>query len=781
MASERFDIFINIKEATASLKQLTNSVNSAGTAIKAIAGAAVVRELIQFGGAIKNATAEFQNYQNQLRLVTTNTEDLARVTSILQEAAVRNRTSFADTVDLFTRLRVSTEALGVAEERVVDVTGKLSQALQVAGADGNTASAVIRQFGQAMASGEVRGDEFRSLVEGLGPALAIMARESGITVGELRKMSQSGELTAEAMFKLLENSNSLTAAFNSMRPTITQLETGLSDAFDRALIKLGEVSGATVTYENIIKSLTRSFDRFAGTENALANLSPDQIFAKIENGSISSQAALEEIAAKIKDINSQLVAPRAGMFLDSKKLLEERKQLEALLAILRERVAIDQRSADRTKAEQERLNKLNKEMTALLAPYQKFIKLGDEYTKLDFATPLEKATAKQKEAQETLSKLLEAQEKLAKSGLNQEGLKDVSEQIKAAQAAVKGYGEEVRKLTEGETFVQFYENLVVSSRKASNELEFNKQAIIRLKEDLDKGKISLEIYNQAMKILTEESERAAQKLRDLQQANAEFIADLESGTEDLRAQLNQINMSALERSIDDITRKIDQGVRRQVEALKKQITDTNAAQINQEIEKVIAAGERIKREQIGLTESIYKTQRTFGAGWREAFREYVENATNAAQQAQRVFQKATQGMEDAIVNFAKTGKFEFRGFINSILEELLRSQVQQLIAQVFGKGGGGGGGSVTGSLIRGFAGFFANGGLIPAGQFGVVGERGPELVSGPAQITPMGSTNVVYNISAVDAMSFKQLVASDPGFLYAVTEQGRRTLPAGRR
>jgi hypothetical protein len=43
-----------------------------------------------------------------------------------------------------------------------------------------------------------------------------------------------------------------------------------------------------------------------------------------------------------------------------------------------------------------------------------------------------------------------------------------------------------------------------------------------------------------------------------------------------------------------------------------------------------------------------------------------------------------------------------------------------------------------------------------------------------------GSTSVTYNINAVDAMSFKQMIAKDPSFLYAVTEQGRRTLPGGR-
>jgi len=80
-----------------------------------------------------------------------------------------------------------------------------------------------------------------------------------------------------------------------------------------------------------------------------------------------------------------------------------------------------------------------------------------------------------------------------------------------------------------------------------------------------------------------------------------------------------------------------------------------------------------------------------------------------------------------------------------------------------------------------FAGFFANGGMIPAGSFGIAGEAGPELISGPATVTPLGGGGAVtYNINAVDASSFKQMVARDPGFIHAVASQGARKVPARR-
>lgn len=261
-------------------------------------------------------------------------------------------------------------------------------------------------------------------------------------------------------------------------------------------------------------------------------------------------------------------------------------------------------------------------------------------------------------------------------------------------------------------------------------------------------------------------------------------------------------------------------------------------------------------------------------GWKEATDEYVKRARDSASQAKELFNTATRGMEDAIVNFVKTGKLSFKSLLEDIAEQLLRTQIRQLMANIFGGGGmfgggggggnvgagivggsGGAGGGIMGSIMNGigkifggggssgssgggifgsigkgigkiidvgkgiftpgggfgggqqgglgnilggvtkvfqpvvdigkkafssigkiFGGFFANGGFLPQGKFGIVGERGIEAITGPANITPMGAMgNVTYNINAVDAPSFQALVATDPGFIHQVAMQGARS------
>lgn len=529
MAKQTIEVVVQDKTARA-LGNINNRVNglsrSFGNVTKA-AGAFVAvlgaREVIQFGARIKDTTAEFQNYRNQLRLITDGTEDLNRVFNLLTQTAKDNRTSFGETVDLFTKLRISTEALGIAEERVIDVTSKLSQALQVAGADGNTAASVIRQFGQAMASGEVRGDEFRSLVEGLGPALAIMARESGITVGELRKMSQAGELTAQTMFELLENSNSLTAAFQSMDPTISQLETGLSDAFDRALVKLGEVSGFTTRYEKQIQDLTRTFDNFAG-QNRLATMSIDDLMNAVTEGTVGSEQAAQELIARYRDLSNEIrifghtidldlnIADALGVEDDDQKraIANAVNQIRELGKQLEEQAKATEAA---TKAEQERIDALNN----IIRPFQEYINLGDRFIKQDFGTPLEKANAQLARAQEALSKLREAQAALDESGMNSDNYHDLAEQITATAEAVAHFQSEVDELSKT-PYQEFLEGVLERSRDIIQETEFTTRAISELGDQLEAGTIDLETYTQALKLLQDEEKDTADTTKELERS-----------------------------------------------------------------------------------------------------------------------------------------------------------------------------------------------------------------------------------------------------------------------
>jgi len=684
-------------------------------------------------------------------------------------------------------LRVTTDALGISEERVISVTEKLSQALQVAGADTATANAVIRQFGQAMASGEVRGDEFRSIVEGLGPALAIMARESGKTVGELRKMSRSGELSAEVMFDLFEKSTALTNAFKSQQVTIAQLETALGDAFDRAANKIAESTGFAKLYENVLKNITRTLDKIGETEGALVNLNTDQILKGVEDGSIRAADAVEELNKKIKDAFAQSTlgfgVPNPRLLKQAKEL---QKELDPVIKKLEELAVTQKKQQEETTARQRKISEDQKKLNELINAEVKGIKASvdqaQKYAKLEFGTPLEKANRKLAEAQKTLENLSKAQEIVNKNQqLNAGGLKDYTFEIEAAKKAVAEYTSEIQKLTVT-PLDKFYSTLIQESQNSVEQVKISQQALARLNEEFAKGQLSLEVYNKALETLTGSLSKAEKLASDLKSSIDDYSESLTQGVQDAQVELDQLNMSELEKDVDNVARKMRRDLNTQIKELRElESQGANKQDIDRAIADITRSTEAAIQKQKEIAEQVYEQQRSFEYGWKRAFEEYADNATNAAKKAEEIFKKTTQTMEDTIVDFVKTGKFEFKGLINDILEQILRSQIQQIISQVFAFGKAGQGGSALGSL---FGGFFANGGFLPSGKFGIAGENGPELITGPAQITPLqgigGSQNVVYNINAVDAISFKQMVARDPGFIHSVAAQGARKVPIRR-
>lgn len=118
-----------------------------------------------------------------------------------------------------------------------------------------------------------------------------------------------------------------------------------------------------------------------------------------------------------------------------------------------------------------------------------------------------------------------------------------------------------------------------------------------------------------------------------------------------------------------------------------------------------------------------------------------------------LFLSAGQGLDDFADQFGAT--------LQRISANLLANQALRFLTQ--GLAGLGGGSGPLAAFVEGFAGAFADGGRIPAGQFGIAGERGPEFVQGPATVTSTASTaamlapqisivNVTNPRAAIDAL-----------------------------
>jgi hypothetical protein len=332
-------------------------------------------------------------------------------------------------------------------------------------------------------------------------------------------------------------------------------------------------------------------------------------------------------------------------------------------------------------------------------------------------------------------------------------------------------------------------------KKAADESEKLRDAKAKLTAEEKRAGLGAEYDKQIAKIVEIAAADAARvkqaventnRIEALQQLKTFSLnneLELQKQLQSVQDDMAKMTMSEIEKKYYDIDAAAKASAKSAIDAeqARRGGAALNTAEIKAYYDEATKGSAKLK----AAAEEQYNSSRSFSTGWKQAFNEYVENANNAANRAKDIFQKATQGMEDLIVNFAKTGKFEFKTFVASMVEDLLRSQLKQSMSALFNIGGnnsGPSGGSFFGNIASMLG--FAAGGLVPNNKPILVGERGPEIISGMGgrTVTPNNQlgTTVNYNISAVDARSFKQMIAQDPSFLYAVTQQGARSIPGVR-
>lgn len=172
-------------------------------------------------------------------------------------------------------------------------------------------------------------------------------------------------------------------------------------------------------------------------------------------------------------------------------------------------------------------------------------------------------------------------------------------------------------------------------------------------------------------------------------------------------------------------------------------------------------------------------------------RKFIEGFVTAGgvfdvlEETRRAGERAFGGLADAITDFVMTGKFNFKDFANSVIRDLVRIAAQAAITFAIKKALQAFGGPAGGFL----AGFLAEGGTAQAGKAYVVGERGPELfvprstgtvVPNDAMANTVGGeVNVNFNINAVDAASFDELLISRKNLIVGTIQQAFRQ--QGRR
>lgn len=182
----------------------------------------------------------------------------------LEEISRRTQTSMEGNVEVFARLNQSMIQMGGTQSDTLQLTELLGKAIKVSGASAIEAKAAMLQFGQALGSGKLAGDELRSLMETAPYLMRQLADGIGVPVGALKKLGEEGKLTSDVVVNALgKAADQIDQDFQKFPQTIDAAMTVAGDAAKRAAEKFDDMTGTSAVLAGATKGLGTVLDKLA--------------------------------------------------------------------------------------------------------------------------------------------------------------------------------------------------------------------------------------------------------------------------------------------------------------------------------------------------------------------------------------------------------------------------------------------------------------------------------------------------------------------------------------
>lgn len=255
----QIDLLANNKSGAA-LKKFKGDINSVHNQVTrlgaTIAAAFGTREIIQAANVMVGV-------ENRMNALTGSATATAHAMDSMKRIAMESRSDFDSVAMLYTRLALATEHLGTTQDQLAAATQMVANTFIIAGSHTQEANNSARQLAQGLASGALRGDELRSVMENNVILTKMLAKGLNMTVGELREFGHQGGLTAEKVLPILiagvEETNETIA---DMPMTLGQAGVSLRNSFqfmigdiEKTTNAFGIIAGAVTFFARNIKEI----------------------------------------------------------------------------------------------------------------------------------------------------------------------------------------------------------------------------------------------------------------------------------------------------------------------------------------------------------------------------------------------------------------------------------------------------------------------------------------------------------------------------------------------
>lgn len=353
---------------------LSGSVSGLKTQMTALAGAISVSLIIGWGKAFLDIADNMTQLQARIKRLTGDAEIAKETFNSLTNIASTTGASLSDTTKLWETLTSSLKEAGATNAQVLNLTDTLQKIGRIGGSSTEEMANALRQFGQSIASGTIRAEEFNSILEQMPELARQIAAGLGISMGELRARMLDGKLTAEDALNAIQDRTSVVnAEFEKLPRTMDQAVGSLEVSFSKLVVAVNDATGASKTAVEIIDQLAKYID-FLGDKSTSTSdkiMSLATVISKLNPGAWAQMGvdALfgDDDIEKQKQYNDQVerfVKASAEGYEQTKKQAEATKHLKIAQAPTKDKKGKGKgKSAEERQAESvaEKLEKLRQQ------------------------------------------------------------------------------------------------------------------------------------------------------------------------------------------------------------------------------------------------------------------------------------------------------------------------------------------------------------------------------------------------------------------------------------
>jgi tape measure domain-containing protein len=246
----------NFDRASGSVSRFEGALNKVGVAIAAAFTIETAKRLIAIGDEMATLQARITRLSPSI--------DIAKETmSALSAIASQTGNSLSETERLWESLTTALKSAGATNSQILALTSTLQKIGTIGGSSSEEMASALRQFGQSIAGGTLRAEEFNTILEQMPELARQIASGLGISIGDLRKRMLEGKLTAEdALNAIQKQSKSVNEEFDKMPVNIDRAKNSLDVAFKNAINDINQAIGLTSTLAGLMQSVADNLNYY---------------------------------------------------------------------------------------------------------------------------------------------------------------------------------------------------------------------------------------------------------------------------------------------------------------------------------------------------------------------------------------------------------------------------------------------------------------------------------------------------------------------------------------